>query len=105
MKFVFEITIKPNHTEEEFVQAWQNGSEIIQREPGAMGTRLHKCISAPGKLLAIASWQSKALRDAAMKTLSSNEVTRKLITKHELFGDIRVVGEFEEPTWIVDPPS
>jgi hypothetical protein len=55
MKFIFEVRIKPGHTEAEYVKAWQKGSTIIQEQPGAQGTRLHRKVGEQGVLLAIAS--------------------------------------------------
>jgi heme-degrading monooxygenase HmoA len=104
MKFVFEIIIKPGHTVEEYTRAWKRGSAIIQKEPGALGTRLHQKIGEPEKLLAIASWKSKRMRDEAMERLAKADLaTREIINKHREFGDLRLIGEYEEPEWIVEP--
>lgn len=104
MKFVFEITIKPGHTVDEYVRAWRRGSAIIQKEPGAMGTRLHQKIGEPERLLAIASWKSKKLRDEAMARLANADLTtREIISKHREFGDLRLIGEYEESEWAVEP--
>ena len=54
MKFIFEVHIKPGHTAEQYADAWVRVSEILQRAPGALGTRLHRKIGDPGVLLAIA---------------------------------------------------
>lgn len=104
MKFVFEISIKPGHTVDEYVRAWRRGSAIIQKEPGAKGTRLHGKIGDPDKLLAIASWESKQMRDEAMARLSKADLTtREIINKHLEFGELRLIGEYEEPVWAVEP--
>ena len=65
--YIFEIKIKPGHTIKEYVSAWKNGSKIIQKKPGARGTRLYRKIGEPNVLLAIAEWKSKKSRDEAMK--------------------------------------
>ena len=45
-------------------EAWVRASRLIQAAPGARGTRLHRKLDDPRVLLAIASWDSKAHRDA-----------------------------------------
>lgn len=56
MKFIFEVRMKPGYTVDEYAEAWIRASEVIQRTPGALGTRLHRKIGEPDTLLAIASW-------------------------------------------------
>ena len=64
MKYIFEVTVKDGHSAEEYADAWVRASELIQQAPGARGTELHRKIGEPNKLIAIASWDSKADRDA-----------------------------------------
>ena len=99
MIFVFEVKVRPGHSAEAYADAWVRASEIIQRAPGARGTRLHRKIGDDNTLLAIASWDSKARRDA-MESNPSAEVGR-IIAEQAEFVDIRVIGEFEDPDWIV----
>jgi len=99
--FVFEVHVHPGHTAEAYAEAWVRASEIIQRAPGACGTRLHRRIGDDRKLLAIASWDSKTSRDA-MESTPSDEVKR-IIAEQAAFVDVRVIGEFEDPDWIVNP--
>jgi heme-degrading monooxygenase HmoA len=101
MIFVFEVQVRPGHTAEAYAEAWVRASEIIQRAPGARGTRLHRRIGDDHRLLAIASWDSKAQRDA-MEANPSAEVQR-IIAEQAEFVDVRVIGEFEDPDWIVNP--
>ena len=101
MIFVFEVHVRPGHTAEAYAEAWVRASEIIQRAPGARGTRLHRKIGDDHKLLAIASWDSKAQRDA-MESNPSAEVKRIIAGQAE-FVDVRVIGEFEDPDWVVMP--
>ena len=103
MIFVFEVHVHPGHTAEAYAAAWVRASEIIQRAPGARGTRLHRKIGDERTLLAIASWDSKASRDA-MEANPSGEV-RRIIAEQAEFVDVRVIGEFEDPDWVVDPGS
>lgn len=102
MIFVFEVHVHPGHTVEAYADAWVRASEIIQRAPGARGTRLHRKIGEPDKLLAIASWDSKAARDA-MESNPSDDVQR-IIAEQAEFVDVHVIGEYEDPEWVVDPP-
>lgn len=102
MKFIFEVTIKPGFTAEQYADAWVRASELIQRAPGARGTRLHRRIGAPDTLLAIAEWDSKGRRDA----LQGNDPrVAEIIEEAARYCDIRLLGEFEEAEWVVLPPS
>jgi heme-degrading monooxygenase HmoA len=100
MIFVFEIGIRPGHTAEAYADAWVRASEIIQQAPGARGTRLHRKLGDPSKLLAIASWESKAKRDAM--EANPSKAVQEIIASQAEFVDIRVIGEFEDPAWIVE---
>lgn len=101
MIFVFEVHIHAGHTAEAYADAWVRASRIIQQASGALGTRLHRKIGEPDKLLAIASWDSKEARDA-MESNPSAEVQR-IIAEQAEFVDVRVIGEFEDAGWKVDP--
>ena len=101
MIYLFEVHINPGHTAEAYAEAWVRASEIIQSAPGARGTRLHRKIGDPDVLLAIASWESKALRDA-MEAHPSTTVTSIIESQAESV-EIRVIGEFEDPEWVVIP--
>jgi len=102
MKYIFEIKIKSGHSLDEYVESWKAGSAVIQKYPGANGTRLYKKIGEPEKLLAIADWESKKLRDQAMKSLSeSDSETQKIWKAHGEYGDITKIGEFDETGWEV----
>ena len=101
MIFVFEVKVQPGYSAEAYAEAWVRASEIIQRAPGARGTRLHRKIGDDNTLLAIASWDGKAQRDA-MESNPSSEV-RRIIAEQAEFVDVRVIGEFEDPDWIVNP--
>ena len=101
MIFVFEVVISPGYTAEAYAEAWVRASEIIQSAPGARGTRLHRSIGDDRRLLAIASWDSKAQRDA-MEASPSEEV-RRIIREQAEFVEVRVIGEYEDPEWIVEP--
>lgn len=101
MIFVFEVHVHEGHTAEQYAEAWVRASRIIQQAEGARGTRLHRKISDPRVLLAIASWDSKALRDAM--EANPSERVRKIIEDQAQYVDVRVVGEFEDPEWTVVP--
>ena len=103
MIFVFEIHIRPGYTSEQYADAWVRASKLIQRAPGARGTRLHRKLDDPSVLLAIAGWDSKADRDAM--EASPNEEVRNILASQAQFVDIRLIGEFADPDWIVLPPN
>ena len=103
MFFLFLVRVKPGYRAEQYADAWVRASEIIQRAPGARGTRLHRKIGDDSTLLAMASWESKEQRDA-MESHHPEEV-RRIIAEQAEFVDIEVVGEFEDPEWEVIPPT
>ncbi|HVR42347.1 MAG TPA: antibiotic biosynthesis monooxygenase family protein [Thermoanaerobaculia bacterium] len=99
MKFLFEVRIRPGYAAEQYAEAWMRASEIIQRAPGAQGTRLHRKIGDPNVLLAIAEWETKADRDASQGIPEADAIIRSAAK----FCDITILGEFEEPEWVVLP--
>jgi heme-degrading monooxygenase HmoA len=103
MIFVFEVRIRPGYTAEQYAEAWVRASEIIQSAPGARGTRLHRKIGEPDALLAIASWASKADRDAAEDERDPR--VQRILDEQAECVDIRIVGAYEEPDWVVRPPA
>jgi len=103
MKYIFEVTVKDGHTAEDYADAWVRASELIQQAPGARGTELHRKIGEPNKLVAIASWDSKADRDAMDAT--RNPRILEIIKSAAPFVEIHSLGEFEDPEWVVMPPG
>jgi heme-degrading monooxygenase HmoA len=103
MQFIFQVHVKPGYTAEQYADAWVRASRIIQQAPGARGTRLHRRIGDPNVLLAVATWKSKSARDAM--EANHDERVRAIIAEQAEFVDIQVIGEFEDPEWIVDPSA
>ena len=101
MIFVFEVRVEPGYTAEQYAEAWVRASEIIQRAPGARGTRLHRKIGATDVLIAIASWDSKEARDAA--EAERDPRVQAILDEQAEFVGIRVLGAFEDPEWVVLP--
>ncbi|SER66473.1 antibiotic biosynthesis monooxygenase family protein [Halopseudomonas bauzanensis] len=101
MKYIFEVHIKEGHKAEDYADAWVRASEIIQQAPGARGTELHRKIGDPDTLIAIASWDSKAQRDAMEGR--HNPTVAAIINSAAPFCEIRPIGEFEDPEWVVKP--
>ncbi|TDT37759.1 antibiotic biosynthesis monooxygenase [Halospina denitrificans] len=101
MKYLFEVHIRDGHTAEEYAEAWVRASEIIQQAPGARGTALHRKVDDPNVLIAIAEWDSKAHRDAMEET--PDPKVAEIIRGASHLCDIRPIGEFEEPEWVVNP--
>jgi heme-degrading monooxygenase HmoA len=99
--FIFEVHVKPGYTAEQYAAAWVAASKLIQRAAGARGTRLHRKIGDANSLLAIATWDSKANRDAMEANADAR--IRKIIASQAEFVDVRVIGEFEAPEWVVEP--
>ena len=103
MKFIFQVKIKQGHTVEEYAEAWEQASAVIQKMPGTRGTYLYRGIGDHATLLAIAEWDSKKARDQAMASLQKDPATSDIIDRHLAYGDISLVGEFEDPEWQVIP--
>ena len=101
MKYIFEVHIRQGYTAEQYADAWVRASEIIQHAPGARGTELHRKIGEPNVLLAIAYWDSKADRDS-MERQHIDAVT-EIIQSVAHLCEIRPIGEFTEPEWVVMP--
>ncbi|TXS92697.1 antibiotic biosynthesis monooxygenase [Parahaliea maris] len=101
MHFIFEVHIKPGYSPEQYADAWVRASRLIQRAPGARGTRLHRKMGEPDVLLAIATWDSKHQRDAMEQNLPAR--VRDIIAAEAPFVAINVIGEFEAPEWEVIP--
>lgn len=102
MKFLFEVHIKPGWRAEHYADAWVRASCIIQQAPGARGTRLHRKIGDPNVLLAIAEWDSKTQRDAAQGRMPEADA---IIQAAAPYCEIRLIGEFDDPEWVVLPGS
>ncbi len=103
MKFIFEVTMKPGFSADEYAKGWIQASRVMQQTAGAKGTFLHRKIGKPDTLLAIAHWESKEARDR--KDDNSHEVVRQILEKHAKNCEITVIGEYQEPEWQVLPPE
>lgn len=102
MIFVFEVRVRRGSSPQAYADAWVRASELIQRAPGARGTRLHRKLGEPGVFLAIASWDSKALRDAAESQRDPR--VQAILNEQAANVDIRIIGEFSDPEWEVLSP-
>lgn len=103
MIFVFEVHVRPGYSAEQYGEAWVEASAIIQRAAGARGTRLHRKADDDRVLLAIASWGSLAARDAA--EAERDPRVQAIFSEQARYVDIRILGAFCEPEWIVLPPG
>lgn len=103
MKYIFQVKIKQGYTAEDYADAWVRASRIIQQATGAQGTELHRKVGDKGELLAIASWDSKAHRDAMEK--QHNADVADIIKSAAPFCEIIPLGEFDDPEWVVLPPN
>lgn len=103
MKYIFEVRIREGYSVEQYADVWLRASELIQQAPGARGTELHRKIGDPNALIAIAHWDSKAARDA-MEARHDARVA-DIIRSAAPSVEIRLLGEYEEPEWVVLPPG
>jgi len=56
-------------------------------------------------MLAIASWESKAARDARDEFLKPDSAMRAVLDAHLDIVEFKMIGEFEDPEWVVMPES
>ena len=102
-RFVFLVRIKEGSTEQEYIEAWRDGSAVIQEEPGALGTKLYRV--SPGVLLAMALWESEKDRVASAKKLGriddATSDPNSVTNRHKQFGNAFILEEVAS----VDPPS
>ncbi len=103
MHYIFEVTVKEGYSVESYAEGWMAASHYIQQAPGARGTRLHRKANDPATVLAIATWDSKASRDAM--EANPPEQIAAIIDAQLPFVDIRFLGEYDDPDWIVLPPQ
>ncbi len=101
MHYIFKVHLKPGYSAEEYADGWVRASAIIQQAPGARGTRLHRQIGEEGTLLAIATWESKARRDAMERELPDR--VRTIIESQVPHIEFEFIGEFDAPDWEVLP--
>ena len=101
MKFLFEVQIREGYSAEAYADVWVRASQLIQQAAGARGTELHRKIGDDRVLIAIAHWDSKADRDAM--EAQPKETIKKIIQEAAPYVDIKVIGEFEDPEWVVEP--
>ena len=101
MHYIFEVTAKPGYTIDDYAESWTRASRLIQQAPGAQGTRLHRKIGDATKALAIATWESKAARDAASVMMADD--VQSIIATQAPHVSILFIGEFEAPEWVVTP--
>ena len=101
MLYLFTVTVAEGYSAEQYADAWVRASRMIQQAPGARGTRLHRKLDDPRTLLAIASWDSKAARDAM--EVQPPAAVKAIIAAEAPYVAIELIGEFDDPEWVVLP--
>jgi quinol monooxygenase YgiN len=98
-KYIFQVEVRPGE-DRAFIQSWHNGSIPIQQSPGALGTRLHKKRGEEHVYIAIAEWESREARQAAMEKLHTPGDTlgdeMRRWGRNEDFGTVRLLAEVDE---------
>ena len=97
-RFVFTVECESEEALEEYIEVWRKGSECIQREPGARGTRLHRI--NPTTVLAIAEWESLEARDAGIANANKKYPENP---PNEDFGTVTILGEGYQVAFV--PPG
>ena len=94
-RIIFEHHPKEGQ-EDKFIEAWQNGSDIIQTYPGARGTKLFRDVNNPKILYASAEWDSKEARDTIMPEIDVKMKADGVYNLHENYVDeIKVLAAME----------
>lgn len=105
-RYVFRVDFDSDKNRQEFIKHWEEGSALIQNLPGSRGTRLHS-MKDSSSVMAIAEWDSKDLRDAAMEELHNgkSELSKTWLAmpKNEDFGTVTLLGEIDEIGFV--PPA
>lgn len=98
-RFVFEIKVLDGQ-DDTFIEHWREGSKPIQEYDGARGTRLHKKLGEEHTYIAIAEWESREKRQAAIHEINVGETERAKRVKewgnNEDFGGVTILGEIDE---------
>ena len=98
-RVIFEHHVKPEKIEA-FISEWKNSSDIIQKEPGALGSKMFRLANNPDNsepvFFAMADWVSKAARTAAISAIKARDINieshnayvlKTLRTEYELVGE------------------
>ena len=82
---------------EAYTAQWKKGSDIIQQQEGARGTKLFSKIGEPEYLYTVAEWESKDARNKAIENIKHNYPNaEEILKKHETFLETHeTLGEFE----------
>ena len=91
--------------EDAFIQQWQSGSDVIQTYAGALGTKLFRNPDQPAIFYAMADWESKDARNAAMKAIEKDRPDAETILhgyaafldQHEKIGEFELVAKSNPP--------
>lgn len=108
IRFVFQARLKPGCTEQQYIDAWRRGSQLVQVLPGARGTIMHRSLDYSNTYMAIATWDSKEARDSAMYELGQmDQSILEIWNEDEQYATFLLVsadlGHFEEIAR-VNPP-
>ena len=95
-RIIFKHYLKSGQ-KQNFIAQWQKGSEIIQQQKGALGTKLFSKVDESEYLYAMADWESKDARSKAIKNIKQNYPNaEEVLEKHETFLETHeTLGEFE----------
>ncbi len=95
-RVIFKHKLKEGE-EKNYSTQWQEGSSFIQKQEGALGSRLFRKIDEPEYLYAMADWESKEARNKAMDSIKNNYLNfQEILHKHEMFLESHItLGEFE----------
>jgi hypothetical protein len=95
-RFIFGVRFRSEEALAAFIPHWEATSRIIQQEPGACGTKLHR-LQGELAVLAIAEWTSKEARDNAFIAIEKKYHSAHPVRQsNSQFGDVFIVGNADE---------
>ncbi len=80
-RLVFTISFPSDDALLKYAAYWSELSQIIQKEPGARGTRLHKIAGPTPTILVIAEWGSAEARMAAYRKMNAEVEVDTVVAK------------------------
>jgi heme-degrading monooxygenase HmoA len=91
-RYIWKIKLSDPSDKDRFIAHWREGSAILQKFEGALGTHLHEVRDEPGSYYAVAEWETREARDAMSE--EANHGTSELaiewqkLPKNEEFGEV-----------------
>jgi hypothetical protein len=101
--YIFEVTVKDGYSVEAYAEGWIAASRFIQKAPVLAARAYIGKLTIQQRFLLL---QHGILRPVEMlMEINPPEEIEAIINAQLPFVDIRFLGEFEAPDWVVLPPN